>query len=126
LSVREVFTEAESRMESDFLGKKLIVIGRTTGIGKEVASVVLRNGGSVMVVVRRDDKTKAATVELGLRGEVSGQTGDITNGASRADLIQDLNGKHADATMLVNAAGVFVPKSFLEHSETDYDKYLEL
>src|SRR5258708_29855501 len=98
-------------MESDFLGKKLIVIGRTTGIGKEVASVVLRNGGSVMVVVRRDDKTKAATVELGLRGEVSGQTGDITNGASRADLIQDLNGKHADATMLVNAAGVFVPKS---------------
>ena len=126
MSVREVFTEAESRMESDFLGKKLIVIGRTTGIGKEVASVVLRNGGSVMVVVRRDDKTKAATVELGLRGEVSGQTGDITNGASRADLIQDLNGKHADATMLVNAAGVFVPKSFLEHSETDYDKYLEL
>jgi len=126
LSVREVFTEAESRMESDFLGKKLIVIGRTSGIGKEVASVVLRNGGSVMVVVRRDDKTKAATVELGLRGEVSGQTGDITNGASRADLIQDLNGKHADATMLVNAAGVFVPKSFLEHSETDYDKYLEL
>jgi len=126
LSVREVFTEAESRMESDFLGKKLIVIGRTSGIGKEVASVVLRNGGSVMVVVRRDDKTKAATVELGLRGEVSGWTGDITNGASRADLIQDLNGKHADATMLVNAAGVFVPKSFLEHSETDYDKYLEL
>ncbi len=126
MSVREVFTEAESRMESDFLGKKLIVIGRTSGIGKEVASVVLRNGGSVMVVVRRDDKTKAATVELGLRGEVSGQTGDITNGASRADLIQDLNGKHADATMLVNAAGVFVPKSFLEHSETDYDKYLEL
>jgi NAD(P)-dependent dehydrogenase (short-subunit alcohol dehydrogenase family) len=126
LSVREVFTEAESRMESDFLGQKLIVIGGTSGIGKAVASVVLRNGGSVMVVGRRDDKTKAATVELGLRGEVSGWTGDITNRASRAALIQDLNGKHADATMLVNAAGVFVPKSFLEHSEADYDKYLEI
>jgi NAD(P)-dependent dehydrogenase (short-subunit alcohol dehydrogenase family) len=62
-------------MESDFLGKKLIVIGGTSGIGKAVASVVLRNGGSVMVVGRRDDKTKAATVELGLRGEVSGWTG---------------------------------------------------
>jgi len=98
-------------------GKETDCYWQDSGIGKEVASVVLRNGGSVMVVVRRDDKTKAATVELGLRGEVSGWTGDITNGASRADLIQDLNGKHADATMLVNAAGVFVPKSFLEHSE---------
>jgi NAD(P)-dependent dehydrogenase (short-subunit alcohol dehydrogenase family) len=57
-------------MESDFLGKKLIVIGGTSGIVKAVASVVLRNGGNVMVVGRRGDKTKAATVELGLQGAV--------------------------------------------------------
>jgi hypothetical protein len=45
-----------------------------------------------------------------------------TNGASRAALIQDLNGKHADATMLVNAAGVFVPKSFLEPGLNPYSE----
>ncbi len=57
LSVREVSAEAESGMESDFLGRKLIVIGGTSGIGKTVASVALSKGGSVMVVGRRDDKT---------------------------------------------------------------------
>jgi NAD(P)-dependent dehydrogenase (short-subunit alcohol dehydrogenase family) len=118
--------EAESIMKLDFRGKKLIVIGGTSGIGKAVASIVLRNGGSVMVVGRRDEKTKAASVELGSRGEVWGWTGDITNRGSRADLIQHLHAKHADATMLVNAAGVFVPKSFLEHTEADYDRYLEI
>ena len=113
-------------MELDFAGKKLIVIGGTSGIGKAVASVVLNNGGRVLLVGRREDKTHAATTELGLRGEVSGWTADITNGAGRAFLIQHLNAKHADATMLVNAAGIFSPKSFLEHSEADYDKYLEI
>jgi len=28
--------------------------------------------------------------------------------------------------MLVNAAGVFLPKPFLEHTEADYDRYLEI
>ena len=69
LSVREVSAEAESAMESDFLGRKLIVIGGTSGIGKAVASVALSKRGSVMVVGRRDDKTKAASIELGSRGE---------------------------------------------------------
>lgn len=69
LSVREVSAEAESALESDFLGRKLIVIGGTSGIGKAVASVALSKRGSVMVVGRRDDKTKAASIELGSRGE---------------------------------------------------------
>jgi NAD(P)-dependent dehydrogenase (short-subunit alcohol dehydrogenase family) len=113
-------------MESDFAGKKLIVIGGTSGIGKAVASLVLKNGGSVSVVGRREGKIRAATAELGSRGAISGWTADITNGAARAALIDHLNAKHSDAAMLVNAAGVFAPKSFLEHSETDYDRYLEI
>jgi NAD(P)-dependent dehydrogenase (short-subunit alcohol dehydrogenase family) len=113
-------------MESDFTGKKLIVIGGTSGIGRAVASLVLRKGGSVLIVGRRGDKTKAATAELASCGQVSGWTADITNSAGRAALIQHLNAKHDDATMLVNAAGIFAPKSFLEHTEADYDRYLEI
>jgi NAD(P)-dependent dehydrogenase (short-subunit alcohol dehydrogenase family) len=113
-------------MELDFAGKKLIVIGGTSGIGKAVASLVLNNGGSVLIVGRREDKTRAATAELSSRGVISGWTADITSAAARADLIDHLNAECSDATMLVNAAGVFAPKSFLEHTEADYDKYLEI
>ncbi|WP_426751928.1 hypothetical protein [Myxococcus sp. Y35] len=33
---------------------------------------------------------------------------------------------HADATLLVNAAGVFLPKASLEREERDYDLYLDI
>ena len=113
-------------MELDFAGKKLVVIGGTSGIGKAVASLVLSNGGSALLVGRHEAKTREAILELRSRGEVSGWTVDITNGAGRANLIDHLNAKHMDATLLVNAAGVFAPKPFLEHTEPDYDRYLDI
>ena len=113
-------------MELNFAGKKLIVIGGTSGIGKAVASLVLSNGGSALLVGRREAKTREAVRELGSRGEVSGWAVDITGGAGRASLIDHLHAEHADATLLVNAAGVFAPKPFLEHTELDYDRYLEI
>src|SRR5258708_39163544 len=113
-------------MEREFAGKKLIVIGGTSGIGKAVASLVLSNGGSAVLVGRREAKTRDAIAELRPFGEVSGWTVDITSGVGRATLIDHLHAKHVDATLLVNAAGVFAPKPFLEHSKPDYDRYLEI
>jgi len=46
-------------MGLDFAGKKLIVIGGTSGIGKAVASLVLGNGGSALRFGRREAKTRA-------------------------------------------------------------------
>jgi NAD(P)-dependent dehydrogenase (short-subunit alcohol dehydrogenase family) len=34
-------------MGLDFVGKKLIVVGGTSGIGTDVASLVLSNGGAI-------------------------------------------------------------------------------
>ena len=113
-------------MELNFAGKKLIVIGGTSGIGKAVASLVLSNGGSALLVGRREAKTREAVQELGSCGEVSGWSVDITSSAGRATLIDHLYAKHADATLVVNAAGVFAPKPFLDHTEPDYDRYLEI
>ena len=44
----------------------------------------------------------------------------------RRSLSDRLTVNHADATLLVNAAGVFLPKAFLDHTEADYDLYLDL
>jgi NAD(P)-dependent dehydrogenase (short-subunit alcohol dehydrogenase family) len=39
---------------------------------------------------------------------------------------QQLAAEHADATLLVNAAGFFIPKPFLDYDGDFYDSYLEL
>lgn len=111
---------------TDFSGKKLIVIGGTSGIGKMTARCFLEHGGSVVVVGRREEHIVAAKKDLRPVGIVLGHRADITNAADVDRLLQILNSEHADAAYLVNAAGVFFPKAFLEHTREDYDRYLNI
>lgn len=113
-------------MSQSFLGQKLIVIGGTSGMGKAVARIVLENGGSAVLIGRRPEKLHAAVEELKTYGPVTGEQADITKPEERQALIARLSQTHADATLLVNAAGVFLPKPFLEYEEADYDLYLDL
>ncbi len=113
-------------MRPEFRGQKLIVVGGTSGIGNAVAKIVLRQGGAAVLIGRREDKTKKAIAELAAYGPVFSETADITDSGVRAALVDRLDSQHSDATLLVNAAGVFRPQPFLEHTEADYDRYLEI
>jgi NAD(P)-dependent dehydrogenase (short-subunit alcohol dehydrogenase family) len=110
----------------DLAGQKLVVVGGTSGIGKAVAQAILIRGGAVVLIGKRGDRLQSAVNDLNSLGQVFAEQADITNPADRTDLIARINANHADATLLVNAAGVFLPKSFLEHTEADYDLYLNL
>ena len=110
----------------DFAGRKLIVVGGTSGMGKMVAQLVLQRGGSAVVVGRRDDRVAATVDELGHLGFVAGEKADLTN-VSEVDALRfQIDSEHADADHLVNAAGIFVPKAFLDHTIEDYDRYLSI
>jgi NAD(P)-dependent dehydrogenase (short-subunit alcohol dehydrogenase family) len=113
-------------MGPEFQGQKLIVVGGTSGIGKAVAKIVLQNGGTAVIIGRSQENTKATTTELTAFGPVFGETVDITKSTDRDALLERFDAQHLDATMLLNAAGVFAPKPFLEHTEADYDRYLEI
>ena len=62
----------------DFGGRKVIVVGGTSGIGKMVAQLFLQRGGSALVVGRRDDRVAATVEELGHFGLVAGERADLT------------------------------------------------
>ena len=113
-------------MSPPFAGQKLIVIGGTSGIGKAVAQIVLKRGGSAVLIGSREEKLQAAVDELKTYGTVVGERANIANHNERQALIEKLNQFHADATLLVNSAGIFRPKPFLEYEEADYDLYLDL
>ena len=113
-------------MINQFTGKKLLVVGGTSGMGLETARLVLQQGGNVVIVGSRSEKTEQARQELAATGTVSALTADLTNPGGLATLLQEIDQRHSDVDLLVNAAGVFFPKPFLEHQDADYDQYMQL
>ncbi|MDX2147496.1 MAG: SDR family oxidoreductase [Planctomycetota bacterium] len=111
-------------MAATFTGKSLLVIGGTSGIGMATARAFLQAGGSVTLLGSKNDKAKAAAGELAPLGNVQTLVSDITDRSALSSLLEQLGRERFDC--LVNAAGVFLPKAFLEHSFDDYDRYLEL
>lgn len=113
-------------MNNQFNGKKLLVVGGTSGMGLETARIVLAQGGSVVIVGHRPEKTEEARKTLAAIGSVSALTADLTSEAGIHSLLNTIDTEHPDVDLLVNAAGVFFPKPFLEHKDADYDQYMAL
>jgi NAD(P)-dependent dehydrogenase (short-subunit alcohol dehydrogenase family) len=113
-------------MSVQFKGKKLLVVGGTSGMGLETARMVLSQGGSAVIVGSRPEKTEEARTELSAFGPVVALVADLTSDEGLRDLINTISKQHNDIDLLVNAAGVFFPKPFLEHQDADYDQYMSL
>jgi NAD(P)-dependent dehydrogenase (short-subunit alcohol dehydrogenase family) len=113
-------------MSNEFNGRKLLVVGGTSGIGFETARRVLAAGGRVVIVGNRAEKAEQARKELSVQGDVAVLIADLSSEAGLAALLKTIDESHKDIDLLVNAAGVFFPKPFLEHEEANYDQYLKL
>lgn len=113
-------------MNSDFAGKKLLVIGGTSGMGLETARLILERGGEAFVTGLHKSKVEAALEQLSKYGKADGVAVDITEKKQRDALIAKLHNDHSDVSLLVNAAGVFLPKAFIDHTQEDYDLYLNI
>ena len=113
-------------MNQIFERRKLIVIGGSSGMGRQTAADVVAGGGSAVIVGRNPDRVEETVTMLSPTGKVWGITADIADRDQVAELQQQLAVDHADATLLVNAAGVFIPQPFLDHDGAAYDSYMEL
>ena len=110
-----------------FEAKKVIVVGGSAGIGRQAAVDVVDHGGSAVIVGRSKVRVDDTVAELMKRsGEAWGIAGELTDRAAVAEVQRALSEQHRDATLLVNAAGFFFPKAFLEHDQQFYDSYMEL
>ena len=101
------------------------IIGGTSGIGLATALRLARRGEAVTIVGRTAEKVEAATRQLDALGDgaVSGIVADITKTADLQRLQGEIEALDAPISGLVNAAGVFSPKPFLEHGAEDFDLY---
>jgi NAD(P)-dependent dehydrogenase (short-subunit alcohol dehydrogenase family) len=109
-----------------FTGQKLVVVGGSSGMGRQTAEDVVAAGGSAVIIGDDPGKVEDTVQTLAKDGPAYGITADLADREQVERVRQQLADEHADATLLVNAAGFFIPKPFLEHNGADYDAYLEL
>jgi NAD(P)-dependent dehydrogenase (short-subunit alcohol dehydrogenase family) len=113
-------------MSKQFEGRKVLVVGGTSGMGLAAARLVMAQGGSAVIVGHQAEKAEEARRGLAALGPVAALVADLASGEGVARLLQTLDAQHPDIDLLVNAAGVFFPKPFLEHQEADFDQYMKL
>jgi NAD(P)-dependent dehydrogenase (short-subunit alcohol dehydrogenase family) len=110
----------------DFTGKKTMIIGGSSGIGKSVAANILQRGGEVFITGRNEKTMATTTKELEKFGKVSTYLCDITKKAELNQLLAIVETEIPQLDNLCLSAGVFSPKSFLEHTAEDYAKYHDI
>jgi len=103
-----------------------IIIGGSTGMGKESARRLLQEGNAVVIVARDEAKLAAAKEELSSLGEVETVSVDLYDDQAVKAFVDKIDGDSRHYKFLVNSAGYFKPTPFLDHTRADYDKYHDL
>ena len=103
--------------------QQALILGGTTGIGKSTAEYLLNDGIDVILIGRNTSNLENAQKDLSPLGTVTTIQLDLSDQMAVRAFSKTLENIAPNLKHLVNAAGYFSPKPFLEHSESDYDTY---
>ncbi len=109
-----------------FKGKTALILGGTSGIGKATAELLLLRGANVHIASKSERSVGPALQALRGLGTVTGHQVDLTNQPDVMSLIEKFSKKADPVDSLVNAAGIFGPRPFLDYKPEEYDAYLDL
>jgi NAD(P)-dependent dehydrogenase (short-subunit alcohol dehydrogenase family) len=102
----------------------IIVTGASSGIGKEIARHFLQQGDNVVINSSTAAKLEQVYKELGAGGNLAMVAGDVSRKSTGDKLLAVAIEKFGSADVLVNNAGIFETKPFLEVEEDYLDRFL--
>lgn len=106
--------------------KTIIITGASTGIGKSIAQLFLEKGHNLVINSANSANLEATYQELGNPDKVAMVAGDISLTATGKKLVETAIARFGGVDVLINNAGIFEPKSFLEVEEKDLDRLLSI
>lgn len=104
----------------------VIVTGASTGIGKAIAGLFLQKGYNVIINSTNEDNLRATFNELDNQERVAMVIGDISKPGTGQLLVDTAVTRFGAVDVLVNNAGIFEPKPFLEVDEAHLDGFLNI
>jgi NAD(P)-dependent dehydrogenase (short-subunit alcohol dehydrogenase family) len=102
----------------------IIVTGASSGIGKEVARHFLERGDNVVINSSTAHKLEQVYQELGAGENLAMVAGNVSDKRTGQELVVTAIKRFGSADVLVNNAGIFETKPFLEVDETYLDRFL--
>src|ERR1700687_955791 len=110
-----------------FQDKVAIVTGGSSGIGKEVATRFVAEGGSVVIIGRDAAKAEAAAKQIdATEKRAIVHVGDISLPSTGKAVVKVALDRFGRLDVLFNNAGIFGPKPFLDVTEEEYDRFLNI
>jgi NAD(P)-dependent dehydrogenase (short-subunit alcohol dehydrogenase family) len=112
-------------MNIDLSGKTALVTGSTSGIGHAIAKGLAATGASVVVNGRTQAKVDAAAAALAKAvagAKVRGIAADVSTAAGCKVLVAAL----PQVDILINNAGIFEPKGFLDIPDEDWSRFFDV
>ena len=106
-------------MNIDLSGKNALVTGSTRGIGRAIAEAFSQSGARVAVVGRDQQRADEAAAAIG--NGAKGFAADVTETATVAKLIDDVEKAFGSIDILVNNAGITRDNIVMRLKDEDWD-----
>jgi NAD(P)-dependent dehydrogenase (short-subunit alcohol dehydrogenase family) len=107
-------------------GKVALVTGASSGFGKHFATVLSQAGAKVVLAARRTELIQAeADKIIAGGGEAMAVTMDVTSSASIAAALDEIESAFGVVTIVVNNAGITIPKLLLDLSDDDWSNVID-
>jgi len=100
----------------------VVITGASSGIGLGLAQAYLERGFNVVANARTDERLVAAAKQLGNPARFLGVAGDIGQRETARRLIDSAVERFGKVDVLINNAGIFNAKPFVEYTEEELDQ----
>lgn len=107
-------------------GKRVLVTGGSSGIGRAITAALLEKGARVVISGRRQDAIDATVAELKAKGEIHGIRADVTETAGRVATLDGALAHLGGLDILVNNAGGVRAGRLEETSEAEIRAMVEV
>src|SRR5437879_3254023 len=115
-------------MEPFLTGKHAVVTGGTRGIGRAIATYLLRAGAAVAICGRTRELVDRATTELkqSTGGDVFGKPADVSKSDQVASFFDAVESRFGALDTLVNNAGAGIFRSIQDLTLEDWRNTIDL
>jgi 3-oxoacyl-[acyl-carrier protein] reductase len=113
-------------MTGSLEGKRALVTGSASGIGRAIALAFAAEGAQVALVDRAPTaETEAVVAEIAARGgRAFAVRADVADEAAVLAMFETALARLGDLDLLVNSAGILIEKPLLETTAADFDRLI--